>query len=243
MFKTARYTLAGIYFTYFKKVFIQNGIKIHVPLELTDYKFRGRFVLGTYEKEEATYLAQFLDPGDCVLELGACLGYVSCLVNTILDDKQKHVVMEANPKLINYIERNKKENNCGFHIENAIISDLATNAFYIHDLIVGSSQKRKTPHKIEVNGVRISQLESDYDLSFNVLIMDIEGGELELLRNHQDEISGFERIFMELHPFAGILTLKEAEECEIILRSLGFSRLLQDGNYQIWQNQDHKNIA
>lgn len=243
MFKTARYTLAGIYFTYFIKVFVQNGIKIYVPLELTDYKFRGRFILGTYEQEEATYLTRFLKTGDCILELGACLGYVSCLANIILEDEQKHVVLEANPALIPYIARNRDENGCGFHVEHAIVSTSETNTFYIHDLIVGGSQKRKTANKIEVNGKSIPQLEEKYGLSFNVLIMDIEGGELEFLRNHKDELKGIERIFMEIHPFAGILTLKEAEECEEILDSLMFTRVLQDGNYQIWQKDNLKNIA
>lgn len=243
MFKTARYTLAGIYFTYFKKVFIQNGIKIHVPLELTDYKFRGRFILGTYEQEEATYLSRFLKPGDCILELGACLGYVSCMSNKMLEDLQKHVVLEANPSLIPYIARNREENGCGFHIENTIISKANTNTFYIHDLIVGGSQKRKTAHKIEVDGKSIPQLEKKYALNFNVLIMDIEGGELEFLRNHKEELRGIERVFMEIHPFAGILTLKEAEECEQILNSLMFTMVLQDGNYQIWQKDNLKNIA
>lgn len=243
MFKTARYTLAGLYFTYFKKIFIQNGIKIHVPLELTDYKFRGRFVLGTYEKEEATNLTRFLKPGDCILELGACLGYVSCLANKMLKDSQNHVVLEANPSLIHYIAKNREVNGCGFHIENSIVSKQKSNTFYIHDLIVGGSQKRKTPHKIEVRGVSIPQLEKKYKLSFNVLVMDIEGGELEFLRNHKDDLRGIERVFMEVHPFAGILTLKEAEECEEILRSLMFTMVLQDGNYQIWQKETLKNTA
>lgn len=243
MFKTARYTLAGIYFTYFKKEFIQDGIKIHVPLELTDFKFRGRFVLGSYEKEEATYLTRFLKTGDCILELGACLGYVSCLANNLLENEQKHVVLEANPALIPYIAMNRDENGCGFHIEHAIISTSETNTFYIHDLIVGGSQKRKTANKIEVDGKSIPQLEEKYGLRFNVLIMDIEGGELEFLRNHKEELKGIERIFMEIHPFAGILTLKEAQECEQILDSLMFTRVLQDGNYQIWQKETLKNTA
>jgi FkbM family methyltransferase len=240
MLRSARYVLAGLYFTYVKKVFVQDGIKIHVPMELTDYKFRGRFVLGTYEKEEATYLGQYLEPEDAILELGACLGYVSCLANAYLGDTARHVVLEANPQLIPFIQRNKLENNAGFHIENRIISRQKGNTFYIHQLIVGGSQKRKTPHKIEVEGVSISSLEKKYGLRFNTLIMDIEGGELEFLRNHQPDLGRFEKIFMELHPFAGILTGEEALECEQILVSLGFELTLRDGNFLVWQKDIKK---
>lgn len=243
MLKSARYTLAGMYFTYFKKVFVQNGIKIHVPLELTDFKFRGRFVLGTYEKEEATYLSQFLRPNDTVLELGSCLGYVSCLTNDLLADKSKHVVLEANPRLIPSIEKNKEANKAGFHIEQKIISNTKKNTFYIHDLIVGGSLKRKTAYEVEVEGVTVAELEKKYKLRFNTLVMDIEGGELELLRNQQAAISKFDRIFMEIHPFANILTEEEAKECEQILASLGFGLVLRDGNFLIWQKAHTKKAS
>ncbi len=238
MLKSARYTLAGMYFTFFKNIFVQNGIKIHVPMEITDYKFRGRFVLGTYEKEEATYLSQFLEPDDRVLELGSCLGYVSCLTNALLDDPSKHVVLEANPSLIPSIQKNKEANEAGFHIEQKIISGRKKNSFYLHDLIVGGSQKRKTAHHIEVEGVTVNELEKKYKLKFNVLVMDIEGGELDLLRNQQTAVARFDRIFMEIHPFANILTQEEAEECEGILSSLGFGLVLRDGNFLIWQKNE-----
>lgn len=235
MFNSARYTLAGIYFTLFKKVFKKDGLKIHVPRELTDNKFRGRFVLGNYEREEATYLSRYLQPEDTVLELGACLGYVSCIANAQLDDTSRQVVLEANPKLIPYIRKNRMENYAGFHIENRIISKLRNNTFYIHNLIVGGSQKRKTGHEIVVKGVAIEGLEEKYGLRFNTLIMDIEGGELQLLRTQQSAISRFEKIFIEVHPFAGILTDAEARECEEILVSLDFELVLRDGHFLIWQ--------
>lgn len=237
MLKTPRLIAAGWYFTHFKKVFRKNGLVIHVPFELTDYKFRGRFVLGTYEKEEATYLEKYLAPDACVLELGSCLGYVSCLTNQLLHDKSKHVVLEANPQLIPWIQKNKDANACSFAIENSIVSNNPKNTFYLHHLIVGGSSKRKTAHRIEVKGVGVADLELKYGLSFDTLVMDIEGGELELFRTQKNSIQAFRMIFMEVHPFAGILTDEEALECENILQSLGFKNILRDGNFQIWEKE------
>jgi len=152
---------AGLYFTLFKKVFKKNGLTIHVPFHLTNIAFRGRFLRNKYEKEEATHLARYLSPGDKVLELGSCLGYVSCLTNRILDHREQHVVLEANPNLIGWIEKNRVENDGRFAIENGIISHEEKNEFYIHDLIVGGSTRRKTGHKIEVRGTSFPALEKN----------------------------------------------------------------------------------
>jgi len=98
---------------------------------------------------------------------------------------------------------------------------------------IGSS-KRKTGNKIEVEGTDFTKLSNKYGFEFDTLIMDIEGGELNLLRNFKDDIAKFDNIFMEVHPFANILTQDEAQECEDILSSLGFNILVRDGNFQIW---------
>ncbi len=235
MFKKTRMFLGGVYFSYFKKVYQKNGLTIHVPFDQTNYVFRGRFVFNSYEEEEARYLSEYLKPEATVLELGSCLGYVSCLTNQLLKDATRHVVLEANPKLIPWIEKNKKENNCGFHVENVIISQNSKNDFYIHDLIVGGSSKRKTAEKISIEGIDFDYLARKYGFEFDTLVMDIEGGELALLRNFKEAISKFKQIFIELHPFANILTQEEAQECENILTSLGFKRVLRDGNFHIWE--------
>lgn len=240
LFRNPGLYLAGVYFTLFQKVFKNNGLIIHVPFKLTDISFRGRFVQHKYEKEEATHLSQYLSPTDRVLELGSCLGYVSCLTNVILENKDQHVVLEANPHLIEWIEKNKRVNDCHFAIEHRIISNQKRNEFYIHDLIVGGSTKRKTMNRIEVEGTNFTALEEKHHIRFNTLIMDIEGGELELFRGHKEEIGRFEKIFYEVHPFANILSEEEASECETILSDLGFELILRDGNFQIWEKDPKK---
>lgn len=229
-----RLFFAGIYFTYFTKVYRTQGVVLNVPFEMTDFKFRGRFILNRYEREESKHLGNYLSPNAKVLELGSCLGFISCLTNKLIKDKDKHVVMEANPRLIEWIEKNKQENGCQFKIEHSIISSNAKNEFYIHDLIVGGSTKRATPHKVVVEGMSFSDLRKKYGIEFDTLILDIEGGELDLLRNHQADIADFDKIFIEIHPFSNILTKAEAAECEDILKKIGFNNILKDGNFQIW---------
>ena len=230
-----RLYVAGVYFSYFKKIYRKNGIVLNIPFDLTDTKFRGRFPLNRYEKEESEYLPKYLSPDAKVLELGSCLGYISCITNKILADKTQHVVLEANPNLMKWIEKNRADNNCEFHIEHSIISKEKKNVFFIHRLIVGGSTKRETPNRVEVNGVNFEDLRKKYNVDFDTLIMDIEGGELELFRQFKDNIASFKQLFFEVHPFANILTKAEAKECEDILSSIGFKNVLKDGNFQIWE--------
>src|SRR5262245_30697328 len=104
--------LSGIWATYVKKDYELDGLSFVIPQEMTDFKFRGRFVRGSYEKEERRHLKKYIDADATVLELGACLGVVSCLTNVLLTDPRKHVVVEANPLLISWIERNRELNKC-----------------------------------------------------------------------------------------------------------------------------------
>lgn len=233
--KKIKFFFGGIYFTYFIKTYRVDGLEFIIPFELTDFLFRGRFVFDTYEKEERTYMSPRLKPDAVVLELGACIGVVSCLTNKLLNNKNQHVVVEANPNLIQPLEQNKQLNNSGFHIENCLISNEPESDFFIHDLIVGGSNLRPTAQKVRMVGKTIDQLEQQYHLQFDTLVMDIEGGELQLLREEKAKIKSFNQIFMEIHPFRNMLTQEEAEECHTILQDLGFKLLLSENNFLIWE--------
>jgi len=53
-----------------------------------------------YEEPERKALTRFVNPELPVVELGACIGVVSCLTNRRLRAPEKHVVVEANPALL-----------------------------------------------------------------------------------------------------------------------------------------------
>jgi FkbM family methyltransferase len=229
--------IAGLYFTFFEKTYKNNGLIIHIPFDLTNFQFRGRFALNRYEVEEAKYIDKYLSKDARVLELGGCLGYVSCLINKKLLDKTQQVTLEANPKLIGWIKKNRDENDCSFFVENSIVSHENKNIFYFHNRIVGGSTKRKTANKAYVKGVDIEFLKKKYNIEFDTLIMDIEGGELDIIKNFKESLSNFKRIFLEVHPFGGILTYDEVKTCENILSSIGFCMIVRDANFQIWNKK------
>src|SRR5947209_7788184 len=77
--------------------FHTDGCTIEIPKNPATRPIRYRFLLHTYESRELRMVRRFIHQDDSVLELGACLGVVSCVTNRMLRDRTRHVVVEANP--------------------------------------------------------------------------------------------------------------------------------------------------
>jgi FkbM family methyltransferase len=234
---------AGLYFTYVQRRYRVGKLSFEVPSSLTDVSFRGWFTLGRYEREERRYLAKYLQPDASVLELGACLGVVSGLTNSLLEDPTRHVVVEANPAMIPWIKQNRATNESRYQIEQGMISEQAENTFFIDDVIVLGSTKRQEGRPVNVPGLSIAGLEQKHGFAFDTLVMDIEGGELDFFTANQAKLSQFRQIFMEVHPFGGMLTREEVQRCEDILRAAGLGLSLRDGNFQIWEKVETPVLA
>ncbi len=176
---------------------------------LTDEWMGSRMKKNKYEVEELHLLNYIPNINKLsVLELGGCLGVVSVVLNKKLDDPKKHIVIESNPKLIKYLEYNKKINNCSFSIKNTLItSNKDNNVFYSYDkLVAGGVQNihrlddketNKTKHIIDT--LTLDELKSQVKYNFDLLVMDIEGGELDFLLEF--DVSNFKYILVELHQF------------------------------------------
>jgi FkbM family methyltransferase len=231
-FNTKLY-LAGAYFTLFEKTYKVEGLDLVIPFDLTDIKFRGQFPINFYEKQERRYLKQFLPKDATVLELGACLGVVSCLTNRLLQHPERHVVVEANPNVVPVIEENKRRNHCGFHIEHCMVSNRPMNEFFIGKTILMSSNRRQSAQKIRVAGKTVADLEQQYGLKFDALVMDIEGGELDFLRENREWLKNLRVVFMEVHPHRDILTTEEVDECRSILATAGLEQIVDETNFWV----------
>jgi FkbM family methyltransferase len=172
------------------------------------YEFRAdpemgqRLKNGTYEKDEI-YILNKLDIKDCtVLEVGGCLGVLSTIINKKLNNPQNHVVIDANPELIDTITYNKLHNNCKFKIDNCIISKNGSHTmFTCYDkAVAGSAHRRdnweKNPRKYEIKNKTLD----DYDQKFDVMVIDIEGGELQFLYENCEYIKkNIKYVMLEIH--------------------------------------------
>jgi len=231
-FNTKLY-LAGTYFTLFEKTYKVEGLDLVIPFNMTDIRFRGQFPINFYEKQERRYLKQFLPKDATVLELGACLGVVSCITNRLLDHPEQHVVVEANPNLISVIEENKARNKCSFQIEHCIVSNNPSTEFFIGKNILTSSNRRQSAEKISVSGKTVADLEGKYGLKFDVLMMDIEGGELDFLRENRKKLNELKVIFMEVHEHPDILSKEDVAECQSIVEEAGFEKIVDESSFWV----------
>ena len=234
---------AGLYFTYVQRQYRVGDLSFDVPRDLTDIPFRGWFTIDRYEKEERKYLRQYLRPDAKVLELGACLGVVSGITNQLLKNPEQHVVVEANPALIPWIERNRDQNDAKYQVEHCIISEEKEITFFIDDIIVLGSTKRSQGRPVKIPGKKIIELEASHGFQFDTLIMDIEGGELDFFESNKEKLGQFRQIFMEVHPFGGMLTQAEVDRCEEILKEAGLTLSLRDGIFQIWEKEPQTVLA
>ena len=200
--KALKFTLAGWYFDVFMKKFKAGGCSFDIPTSLTTRPGRGYFALDMYENVERQLVSRYIKGDEHVLELGACIGVVSCIVNARLSNPDKHVVVEANPELIPYLENNKLLNKSKFSIANCAISSKPEIAFYFgHSIVSGSLlNTNNDKQKTVVRGLSIDQLQENHNMKFDTLIMDIEGGEYDVLFDYQDKLKQFNLIIIENHP-------------------------------------------
>ncbi len=116
--------LWGVWFDLTGGRFRADGCEYVIPKDITSRAYRSCFLDGSYEAEERELIRTYLRPTDTVLELGACLGIVSCMTNKILADKSRHVVVEGNPFCIPSLHRNRDINKAGFLVENCRLAPL-----------------------------------------------------------------------------------------------------------------------
>ena len=213
-----------------------EGCEFIIPTDVTTRSYRACFLGDSYEREERDLIRRYLRPTDRVLELGACLGVVSCVTNTLLADRSAHVVVEGNPMLIGALHRNRNLNGCGFLIENCAVSARRDTEMYLHPVwVVGATEQRKVGTPVRVPGRSIAELVERYG-PFSTLIMDIEGSELDALQDPRLVLKDFRLIILELHPWA---TGEDgAETCRRILREAGFKPVDTAGDTEAWVNED-----
>jgi len=223
--------IVGFLYSILNDVYKTDGCRFYYPKNITSLGFRSRFFFDIYEIEERELIKKYISEGDRILELGGCIGVVSCIANRLLKDPHDHVVVEANPELIPTLNKNKELNMCGFIIEHCIIGSSRYCDFFVHELIVGGSGKRKTKRKIEIVSRSLNELLKKHG-NFSVLLIDIEGSEYNVIMDNKEAIRNFSKIIIEQHDF--IIGPKKVGELKEILQNLGFSFKENIGASEVW---------
>jgi FkbM family methyltransferase len=225
--------IQGLIFDLSGGQFKTDGCAFIIPQDQTSLAYRGYFLSGEYEVEDLEVVRTCIEPDDRVIELGACMGIVSCVTNKILADKTRHVVVEANPFCISILHRNRDLNKCGFLIENCAVSQQREVTFYVNPAsIVSSSLQRKTGMPVHVPARSLTELDARYG-PFTALIVDIEGSELETFESSRDLLRRYRLVVVELHDSA--IGKKGVERCREILTESGLRFQRRAELTEAWQ--------
>jgi FkbM family methyltransferase len=210
---------AGVCFDVFKGQYETEGMRFTVPKDQTTRSMRGRFLADTYEWPERTLVKRHL-PGRCrVLELGGGLGVLSCVVNRLLDDPTAHVVVEANPALIPLLVRHRRTNGARFAIENCVVSRETSARLAVGRDLDSSSVGADG---IPVATKSLEEIEAAHRVTFDAIVMDIEGGEAEFIVGHPAKLRQLRFLMIEFH--ADGLGSEGVERLRGRLRDVGLHR-------------------
>ena len=189
-----------------------------------------------YEGQEIAGALAVITPNDRVLELGAGIGLVgavaakACKAEAVLS-------FEANPTLIPHIQALYDLNDICERIEvrnEILISDPdmpAALPFFVTPSILGSSLIESTKRPTQSVDIPCAAYEDvRRDFRPTVLMIDIEGGELDFLRHAN--LDGLRAVVIEFHP--DVYGHKAMRECKGILERHGFKKSPEHCTRLIW---------
>ena len=213
------YPLMGVGFDLTGGIFRADGCSFVIPKRITSLSFRASFLMHSYEEDERRLVKKYVRPEDSVLELGACLGVMGCITNKLLKDPNRHVVVEANPYCLPYIHQNRQRNQASFMVEHCAASNQREVSFSINPTHITGSGVGVAGNRMRLPGRTLGELVARYG-PFTVLIMDIEGSELELLESSTVTLQHFRFVLLELHE--NVIGLLGVNRCRQLLQQAGF---------------------
>lgn len=152
---------------------------------------------GDYEAPERLIVSEVVKPGDKVLEAGAGMGLITLTLARIVG-AENVVSYEPMPAAYSLLADNARLNDFAIdHRPRALAATGGSVKFYADGNVVASSlYSRSNTNLIEVQADGIAEtLRAEKS---NVLVLDIEGAEIELLK--ACPLDGIRKIVMEVHP-------------------------------------------
>ncbi|MEM6462282.1 MAG: FkbM family methyltransferase [Pseudomonadota bacterium] len=202
------------------KTVVLDGVRLNAQASLVGTDVRTEMIRGSYEFAERKLLLSCLQPGDRVVEIGAGVGAIG-LVAANAVGAANVVSYEANPDLELVIRGNHKLNN----LAPKLVMKAVTVAGGSVDFYVAKSLLSSSLHSRGEHTVRTVESEA-FDLiiaeeSPSVLVLDVEGAEVELLKNAK--LEGIRALLIEMHP--NVVGEEAIEGLEAYLKSVGFSKV------------------
>lgn len=184
---------------------------------------KSRVLFGKYEIPEREALRKYLDPQLPVIEFGGSIGVIACLTNKKISNPKQHIVIEANPDILPLLKANRDINKCQFTILHRAVaygSDEIT--FHLGYDFLASNMKIPSNRSVNVPTISLRKIIDEYKFNRFTLICDIEGAEIELIKNEGDIFrERVQTLIIETHP--GITGEKSVADTLMQISHMGFS--------------------
>ncbi|WP_436926242.1 FkbM family methyltransferase [Halosimplex amylolyticum] len=176
-----------------------NGVTLDLSNDQITPAQRSAFKFGTYEDAERRCVDAYLSREADVIELGASIGFLSCYVDNVTTGEQ--ISVEANPELIETLERNRELNGGTFEVCHAAYAPTEDTVPFTVDTNFLEGHVGESARSTSVPAVSLAGLAAQHDLDDFVLVTDIEGAEIELITTELDLVAACcPLVIIELHP-------------------------------------------
>jgi FkbM family methyltransferase len=163
---------------------VVEGCSINLKSPRVSTRTKSRLLLNQYEGAERYMINRYVDPEMPVVELGAAIGVLSCIVNRRLTDPRQHVAVEADPGLLPLLVINRDLNGSQFAVINAALAyGEDTVPFFVWDDHTRSSLSRVSKKTVRVPATSLQRIMDAAGFNTCTLVCDIEGAEYDLFEN------------------------------------------------------------
>lgn len=200
-----------------------QGILIYTGYPQISQYVKACLFWGLYEKQEARFIQRYLPSNLPVIELGASIGVISCIVAQKVSPQPVYSI-EANPSLILIIENNLKLNNLG----NGKVLNLALGGtgevFFTpgNDNTVGIVTSQKRNNSVVISSSSLNRITAKLGIGKFNLVCDIEGSEVEFLFHDSASLVNCEHLIIELHNTSQDGVCYSVGQMKERIRALGF---------------------
>jgi FkbM family methyltransferase len=159
-----------------------------------------RILNGTYEREQTRLFAEWIRPGDTVLDVGAHVGYYSLLASVLAGDGGTVWAFEPDPRNFSFLELHARINGrSNIRAERAAVSDANGTARF------GLGSGSGTGHLAEdgalaVRTIRLDDFCRSHDIRPAAVKIDVEGAEVAVLAGARELLASARPvIFLSTH--------------------------------------------
>lgn len=210
-----------------RNVIPSGGLRIDTNDPAITPAMKAAIYWGLYESAEQRFVRQYLRTDLDVIELGASLGVISCLIARLVDRSCRVICVEANPRLQGTLRRNLRLNvpDRDVRIVAKAIAYSGGNARFVTggDNTGGRIDSSGATDSSElVVTTTLSQLLTDERVGSFALVCDIEGMEADLIAHDVAGLARCQQIVIELHDRSGD-TLTIERLCSSLQEDHGFT--------------------